>query len=228
MHRRGLVFWHNAALITFGLVAIGIMWTVMSAGFSSSEVMKDVIEDAVVDSSEALQVVGKMTGRGIPDANQVTVTATPLTTTANGIINTGTENISVTYRIIKDGSYTITQENIYAGSLYGKTYNSVGEALEEAKKQGLIRINPLTDTEKPDTTSAFFYWIIDTDGNKYMQSGEIVNMVIVYSDRDRPATGEYMKIEVSEPLGTLLSLERNVPNVSSSILDFGGKVKKDT
>ncbi|MDC8438022.1 MAG: hypothetical protein LV468_03370, partial [Candidatus Nitrosotenuis sp.] len=71
LHRRGLVFWHNAALITFGLVAIGIMWTVMSAGFSSSEVMKDVIEDAVVDSSEALQVVGKMTGRGIPDANQV-------------------------------------------------------------------------------------------------------------------------------------------------------------
>lgn len=225
--RRGLVFWHNAALITFGSVAIGMMWTVMGSGFSSSDVMKDVIEDAVVDSSEALQVVGKMTGRGIPDANQVTVTATPVTTTVNGIINTGTENIKVTYKIVKDGSYTITQENIYVGSLYGKTYNSVGEALDEAKRQGLIQVNPLVDSEKPDTTSAFFYWIIDGDSNKYLQNGEIATLVIVYSERDRPATGEYMKIEVHEPLGTLLSIERNVPNISSSILDFGGKVKKD-
>lgn len=222
---RGITLWHNVALVTFASVAIGMTWTVMNTGFSSSEVMKDTIEKAVISSENSLMVVGKMTGTGLAKLNQVTLTATPVTTSANGVVVTSQDNIEVTYQIVKDGSYTITQEDIYVGALYGKTYNSVSEAVAAAKESGLIRTNPLVDAEKPDQTTAFFYWIIDLDGDANLQKGEVASLVIVYADKDRPATGEHLKLIVEERQGVLLDIERNVPNISASILDFGGKVE---
>ena len=226
-NRAGLLFWHNAALVTFAAVAIGMTWTVMNSGFSSSEVMKDVIEDAVTDSANAFQVVGSMTGTAQVAANEVMVTATPITTTINGIVDLDTSNIKIAYKIIKDASYTVTQENIYAGTLYGTSYNSVGSAIKAAKEQGLISTNPLVDEQKPQETVAFLYWIINLDGDEYLQNGEIMNLVIIYSEKDRPSTGEYLQIQATEKQGILLDIQRTVPNISTSILDFGGKVKND-
>lgn len=219
------MFWHNAALITFAVVAIGMTWTVMNSGFSSSDVMKDVIEDAVVDSSNAFHVVGSMTGTAQVDTDEVLVTATPITTTTNGIIDLDKSNIKIAYKIIKDASYTITQENIYAGALYGTSYNSLGSAIKAAKEQGLISVDPLNDPQKPSETTAFLYWIINLDGDDYLQKGEIMSLVIIYSEKDRPSTGEYLQIQAIDRQGILLDIQRNVPNISTSILDFGGKVK---
>jgi flagellin FlaB len=223
--RRGLAFWHNTALISFAMIAIGITWTVMNSGFSSSELVKDVIEDAVVHSSNGLQVVGKMTGAAKVMDNEVTVTATPVTSTSNGNVNMSIDNIKVSYKIIKDGNYTITYDDIYVGFLNDKTYNSLSEAMIAAKENGLIQVNPLTDGEKPDTTVAFMYWIINQDSDGRVQNNEIVSLVVVYAEKDRPSGGEYLSIQVIEKLGILLQLDRTVPNISSSILDMGGKIK---
>lgn len=221
-----MVFWHNAALITFASIAIGMTWTVMNTGFSSTEVMKDAIEKAIVDSANALQVVGKMTGAAKVELGQVTLTATPVTITTNGMLDVDPENIKLAYSIVKEGNYTITQEDIYSGALYGRTYNSVSSATAAAKEAGLITVNPLVDSEKPTETTAFWYWIIDLDGDEFLQKGEIANLVIVYADRDRPETGEHLEILMEERQGALLDIERDVPHVSTSILDFGGKVKE--
>jgi flagellin FlaB len=223
--RRGLAFWHNTALISFAMIAIGITWTVMNSGFSSSELIKDVIEDAVVHSSNGLQVVGKMTGAAKVMDNEVTVTATPVTSTSNGNVNMSIDNIKVSYKIIKDGNYTITYDDIYVGFLNDKTYNSLSEAMVAAKENGLIQVNPLTDSEKPDTTVAFMYWIINQDSDGHVQNNEIASLVVVYAEKDRPSGGEYLSIQVIEKLGILLQLDRTVPNISSSILDMGGKIK---
>ncbi|MBM2852955.1 MAG: hypothetical protein HW420_1502 [Candidatus Nitrosotenuis sp.] len=112
--------------------------------------------------------------------------------------------------------------------MVGKSYNSINEAMKAAKEKGLIKINPLTDAEKPDTTSAFFYWIINQNSDEYLQNNEIANLVLVYSDNDRPATSEYMKVQIFDKQGVILELERTIPNISSSILDLGGKVKTKT
>jgi flagellin FlaB len=223
--RRGLAFWHNTALISFAMIAIGITWTVMNSGFSSSELVKDVIEDAVVHSSNGLQVVGKMTGAAKVMDNEVTVTATPVTSTSNGNVNMSIDNIKVSYKIIKDGNYTITYDDIYVGFLNDKTYNSLSEAMIAAKENGLIQVNPLTDGEKLDTTVAFMYWIINQDSDGRVQNNEIASLVVVYAEKDRPSGGEYLSIQVIEKLGILLQLDRTVPNISSSILDMGGKIK---
>jgi flagellin FlaB len=135
------------------------------------------------------------------------------------------DNIKVSYKIIKDGNYTITYDDIYVGFLNDKTYNSLSEAMIAAKENGLIQVNPLTDGEKPDTTVAFMYWIINQDSDGRVQNNEIASLVVVYAEKDRPSGGEYLSIQVIEKLGILLQLDRTVPNISSSILDMGGKIK---
>lgn len=200
----------------------------MSAGFSSSEAVKDVLEKSVTKSSVAIKVIGKMVGSAQVVENKVMTTATPLTVTANSFVNLNPDRLHVTYKIIKDSSHVITYDNIYSGALIGESYNSLNDAMKAAKEKGLIKVNPLIDSEKPDTTTAFFYWIINQDSNEFFQSNEIANLVLVYSDNDRPATGEYMKIQVFDREGVILELERTIPNISSSILDLGGKVKAKT
>ncbi len=223
-----MVFWHHAALATFALITIALTGTIMSAGFSSSEAVKDVLEKSVTKSSVAVKVIGKMIGTTQITENRVTTTATPVTVTADSFVNLDPEFLHVTYKIIKDSSHIITYDNIYSGALIGESYNSVNEAMKAAKEKGLIKVNPLTDSEKPDTTSAFFYWVINQDSNKFLQNNEIANLVVVYADKDRPATSEYIKVQVFDREGVILELERTIPNISSSILDLGGKVKVKT
>lgn len=226
--RRGLTFWYNAALITFAAIAIGLTWTVMNSGFSSSEAIKDTIEYAVTKSANSLQVIGKMTGAADVANNEVLVTATPLSTTTNGIVDVSANNIKITYQLVKEGSHTITYDNIYTGTLHEGSYNSLRDALVAAKENGLININPLVDQQKPDTTTAFVYWIVNQDFGENVTNNEIANLAIVYADKDRPSTGEYLRVQALDKTGILLDLERTVPNISSSILDLGGKIKEDS
>jgi flagellin FlaB len=223
-----MAFWHHAALATFALITMSLTWTIMSAGFSSSEAVKDVLEKSVTKSSIALKVIGKMVGTAQVVENKVMTTATPLAVTSETAVNLDPSSLKITYKVVADEDHVITYDNIYAGALVGKSYNSATEAIAAAKEKGLIKVNPLTDAAKPDTTTAFFYWVINQDGDDALQNNEIANLVMIYSDKDRPTTGEYMKIEVYDRQGVILQLERTVPNISSSILDLGGKVKGKT
>lgn len=222
--RRAATFWYNTALITFAGIAIGLTWTVMNSGFSSSEAIKETLEESIKQAVNTLQVVGKMAGTADVANNEVTVTATPVTSNTQGIVNMNKDLVKVTYMLIKDGSHKITYENIYAGFLPGE-YNSLSDALVAAKENGIIAVNPKTDAQKPETTTAFLYWIINQNYNQSIENSEIASLVLVYADKDRPSTGEYMQIQVVGTDGVILNIERVVPNISTEILDLGGKVK---
>jgi flagellin FlaB len=226
--RRALAFWYNTALITFAGIAVGLTWTIMNSGFTTSEVVKETLEESVKQASNNLQVIGKMAGTAEVTNNKVTATATPVTATTQGVVDMSPNKVKVTYTLIKDGSYRITYDNIYAGLIADESYNSMRDALVAAKERGLISVNPQTDQQKPYTTTAFLYWIINQDSDGNVQNNEIASLVIVYADKDRPSTGEYLQIQVVEHDGVVLNVERIVPDISTSILDFGGKVKDST
>jgi flagellin FlaB len=224
MSHRGLTFWYNTALITFAAVALGITWSVMSSGFTSSDVMKEVVEEAVQDSANNLQVIGKVIGSADISDAKIKATSTPLTATTTGLVDLRTQNVKVIYKIVKAGSYEISYDNIYSGMLKGSA-SSLADALAKAKEQGLISINPNSDVEKPDTTSAFVYWVITQNDDVFLESNEIANLVVVYADKDRPTTGEFIKLQVEESEGMLLDMQRTIPTVSASVVDLGGKIK---
>lgn len=224
MKHRGLTFWYNTALVTFAVVAMTITWTVMSSGFASSDKVKEVVEEAVQDSANNLQVIGKVTGAAdIHDAT-IKITSTPLTATTTGLVDLRPQNIKVTYKIVKAGSYEISYDDIYVGMLEGK-FSSLKSALEAAKERGLIKTNPNADAEKPDTTIAFLYFVINQDNNVLLGNDEIANLVVIYADKDRPTTGEFIRLQVEESEGLLLDMQRTIPNISGTVVDFGGKVK---
>lgn len=223
MNHRGLTFWYNTALITFGVVALGITWSVMSSGFTSSDVMKEVVEEAVQDSANNLQVIGKVTASADVSDAKIKATSTPITATTTGLVDLRTQNIKVTYKIVKLGSHEISYDNIYSGMLKGSA-SSLSDALAKAKEQGLISANPNLN-EKPDTTSAFVYWVIDQNNDVFLEYNEIANLVVVYSDKDRPISSEFIKLQVEESEGMLLDIQRTIPTVSGTVVDLGGKIK---
>ncbi len=222
---RGLNFWYNTALITFAGIAIALTWTVMNSGLTTSEVVKATVEKSVKQSANNLQVIGKIAGIAEVTNNKVTATATPVTATTDGVVDMSTEEVMVSYTLIKDGSYKITYDNIYAGYIADESFNSLSQALVAAKERGLISVNPQVDQQKPDTTTAFLYWVINQNFDRAVQNNEIASLVVVYADKDRPSTGEYLQIQVLEHDGVILNIERTVPDISTSILDMGGKVK---
>lgn len=228
MNHRGLAFWYNTALVTFAVIAMSLTWLIMSSGFSSSEVMKQTVEEAVQDSANNLQVIGKITGSVDLHDWKIKITSTPITATTTGLVDIRPEIIKVSYKIVKDGSYEISRDNIYSGALIGESYSSIKDAMTSAKEKGLIKINPYVDSEKPDTTTAFFYWVINQNSDHYLENNEIANLVIIYSDQDRPSTAEFIKIEITESEGSLLNIERNIPNISGAVIDLGGKVKGES
>ncbi|MBM2852956.1 MAG: hypothetical protein HW420_1503 [Candidatus Nitrosotenuis sp.] len=91
-----MAFWHNAALASFALITISLTWTIMNAGFSSSEAVKDTLEKSVTKSTTALKVIGKMVGTAQVMENKITATATPLTITADSAVNLNSESLKVT------------------------------------------------------------------------------------------------------------------------------------
>ena len=224
MNHRGLTFWYHTALVTFAVVALAITWSVMSSGFSSSEKVKEITEEAVQDSANNLQVIGKVTGSADVSDGTIKITNTPLTATTTGFVDMRPENIKIVYKIVKLGSYEISYEDIYSGMLDG-SYSSLNEALASAKEKGLINVNPIADSQMPEQTTAFVYWVMNQNDDVYLENNEIANLVVMYSDKDRPATGEFIQLQITEREGMLLDMQRTIPNVSSGVVDLGGKIK---
>jgi archaeal flagellin FlaB len=182
-----------------------------------------VVEEAVQDSANNLQVIGKVTASADVSDAKIKATSTPVTATTTGFVDMRTQNIKVIYKIVKAGSYEISYDNIYSGMLDGSA-SSLSEALVKAKEQKLISANPNL-SEKPDATSAFVYWVINQNNDVFLENNEIANLVVVYSDKDRPTSGEFIKLQVEESEGMLLDIQRTIPTVSGTVVDLGGKIK---
>ena len=219
--------WYNIALATFFIIAVSITATMIQSGTVTSDLTKDVVEEAMNEARYAFQIVGKVSGTANVTSNEVISTATPITVATGGKIDVSEQMFKLNYKLIKVQSHVITYDDIYVGALTGTSYNSVYDAIEDAKQLGLIDVNPHTDEETPTTTSAFMYWIVNIKDDQFVDQGELAAIAIVYADKDRPASGEYLFLEGLTPTGSILTIERNIPNISTSVIDLGGKVSED-
>jgi flagellin FlaB len=52
----------------------------------------------------------------------------------------------------------------------------------------------------------------------------LASLTIVYAGKDRPSTGESMFIQANVKEGYILKFERVIPNITNSIMNFGGKL----
>ncbi|MDX1533102.1 MAG: hypothetical protein R3230_02730, partial [Nitrosopumilaceae archaeon] len=159
--------------------------------------------------------------------DKVITTASPVSVATGGKVDMSEKMFKLNYKLIKIKSHIITYDDIYEGALTGTSYNSVYDALEDAKLLGLIDVNPYVDEEKPSTTSAFVYWVVNINGDYFIDQGELAVIAIVYAEKDRPSSGEYLLLEGITPAGNILTIERDIPNISNRVIDLGGKVTEE-
>ena len=159
-------------------IMVVLAGTIMMSGFSSSDTTKEVLQEEIKKTVDGLQIVGKITGYADVSNDKIMVTATPVMIAAGGAINVNPNILEINYNLIRTNSHTISYENIHVGSLKDGTFNSVKEAVAEAKKKGLIEVDPYTDNEKPSTTSSFVYWIINQNSNNVIEGGELAVLAI--------------------------------------------------
>jgi len=222
---RGLFTLYSLATVAFFSIAIVLSIIIINAGFMVSDSQKQVVISALEEVDEHLIIVGKISGTSDVNSNKLITTAIPVRTISDGAINVDPQLVDVSFKLEKFHNITITYENIFTGNLNNYTFNSILDAVAEAKKRGLIDVNPHIEQQGPSKTSAFVYWIINNNFDQRIDANELAVVTIVYAEKDRPSTGESLFIQANVKEGYILKLERKIPNISSSIMNFGGKLK---
>jgi len=223
-YHRGLISLFGTGITAFFIIALVMVIIFVNIGFEVNKAQKLVVEESVDEIDERFVVTGKMSAMADVSAYEILATATPVRTVSDGSVNVDSEILTISYELVKIKNQIIKHENIYTGFLIEKSYNSLENATADAKMNGLIDINPYTDEQKPTTTKAFFYWIINQNFDNYVDNDELAVLAIIYADKDRPSTGEQLFIQADVPAGYVLQIDQNVPSISSETLSFGGIV----
>ncbi len=217
---------YNAGLAVFFTIALILVILFVNVGLSVNNTQKEVVDKAVDEIDERLVIAGKISAFADVSSYKILATATPVKTASDGAVNVDPQIMNVSYKLVKVDNYKISYDDIYVGSIRDKTYDSLMEAVEDAKKNGMIDNNPYVDEENPTSTTAFIYWVINQNFDNYIDNDELAVLAIVYADKDRPSTGEQLFIQANVPEGYVLEIDQYVPSISSKTLNFGGIIKE--
>lgn len=223
-HHRGLFSAYNVGMVLFFSIALILVVIYSNIGFQVNITQKKVVEKAVDQVDDHFVVAGKISAAADVSSNELIATATPVKTVSDGPIHVDPKRMTVSYELVQLENYIINYENIYGGCIPDKSYNSLRDAVADAKNRGIINFNPFVDEQKPVTTTAFVYWIVNQNFDNFVDNDELAVFAIVYADRDRPSSGEQLFIQANVPEGYVLRIEQDVPNISGDVLNFGGVV----
>jgi len=227
---RGIIGVESAiVLIAFVIVAAALAFVVLNMGFSTTQKAKTTIVSTLAEAGSSLEIEGKVIassyqpGGGI--TSSINVTSIPIKIAGSG----DSVNLDPALTAIKYLSNTITYDDIYSDTL-----NSVGifSTLESATNQADISNIFLGDSpylggndadtdDWPISTTAFIYWTVQSNTNDILEAGEHANLAIVFAASDRPQELDTIRVEVIPPTGASLTIERQIPNITTEIVDLG-------
>ena len=218
---RGIIGIESAiVMIAFVIVAAALAFVVLNTGFSTTQKAKTTIISSLGEASSALEVSGKITGVSQISASALNVTSIPIKVASGGdSVNLGNSSISIKY-VSNDVEY----DNILSGPIFG-TQKDLTTAFDAATTQGLSAYsasnsNPVTEAG-PNQTSAIIYWTVNANNNTIIDQGEHAVLAIAWSDAERPQALDKMKAEILTAKGSTLTVEREIPNLSTLITDLG-------
>ena len=226
---RGVIGVESAiVMIAFVIVAAALAFVVLNMGFSTSQKAKTTIISGLEESGSSMQLAGKVTAAGCTSTSPCDVTPV-LNATAFPIkITSGGESVDLAAATtaIKYVSNTVEYDDIYAGPLTDGEYRSLSLALTEAVNEGIVESHPITagganDTANTGGTTGFIYWGVRSNTNAILDQGEHASIVVMYKDADRPASLDTIRLEVIPATGASLSVERQVPVITTAVVDLG-------
>ena len=218
---RGVIGVESAiVMIAFVIVAAALAFVVLNMGFSTTQKAKTTIVSSLSEASSALEVAGKVTGIGDTTLSNLRVVSIPIKVAAGG----DSINLQNTTASIKYMSNSKEYDNIYSSALTGNTYANVTLAFAAANSNlaHFSNGNPVTAaTNAPVNTKAIIYWSVRTNTNAILDQGEHANVAIAFQPNDKPSALDKMRVEVVVPTGSPLTVERQVPLISTSVVNLG-------
>ncbi len=73
----------------------------------------------------------------------------------------------------------------------------------------------------PLETVAFIYWTVQANTNDILEGGEHANVAIIFAAGDRPQELDTIRAELIIASGAALTIERQVPNITTEVVDLG-------
>ena len=212
----------EAAVITIVIVivAAALAFVVLNMGFSTTQKAKTTIVSSLSEASSSLQVAGKVIAIGDTTLSNLRVVSIPIKVASGG----DSVNLQNTTASIKYMSNSREYDNIYSAALTSATYANITLAFTAANSQlaHFDNGNPVTSASAaPDNTKAIIYWSVRTNTNAILDQGEHANVAIAYRIEDKPVALDKIRVEVVVPTGAALTVERQVPSITTSVVDLG-------
>jgi flagellin FlaB len=189
-------------------------------GFSTTQKAKTSIIAALEEAGSSLEISGKITGVGDIQNNVLNATTIPIKIVSGG----GNANLDGNFTSIKVITSNIEYDNVYTfGPLFVGVYVNATEAWQQAINEGWLcaTCNPYNGTSSPPRTIAIIYYAANQNDNTILDIGEHAQVAVAWAFDERPTSLEYFAVEVSTPKGAPLTVERNVPNITTTIVDLG-------
>ena len=217
---RGIIGVESAiVLIAFVIVAAALAFVVLNMGFSTTQKAKTTIVSTLAEAGSTLEVEGKVIASSYQASTPSSINATsiPIKIAGGG----DSVNLDPSITAVKYLSNSITYDDIYAGTLNTTTYSSLEAATAGALAATYIDVDPFANLGWPTETAAFVYWTVRANSNAILEGGEHAVIAIVFAPGDRPAELDTFRAEVIVAAGASLTVERQIPNITSEVVDLG-------
>ena len=143
-------------------------------------------------------------------------------------------------------SNTIKYDNIYKGVVFNNSsgsngsFSSVTDAITAANSGGICNYTPeSTDPDNPAPSKAeetcAFLWFSNIIGekNQILDAGEVAVLTIIFKaeetddadnvidSHERPQQGDFIRAEIVPPGASILTVERSVPVLTTTVVNMG-------
>jgi flagellin FlaB len=217
----------SVIIIAIIIVAAALAFVVLNMGFSTTQKAKTTISAGLSEASSSLEVSGKVIASGYVTDAALEVVGVPIKVAPGG----SSVNLDPSTAAVKYLSNSVNYDNIYAGTLTaaadGDDDNGSGEwlslelATDDAADSALyITQDPFNGTSYPASTKAFIYWTVNNNNNDILDQGEHASLAIAYASADRPQALDKIRAEILIPTGAALTVERQVPSVTNSVVSL--------
>jgi len=224
-NHRGVIGIESAiVLIAFVIVAAALAFVVLNMGFSTSQKAKTAIISTLAEAGSSLEIQGKVFAWA---ANgEVEAIGVPIKIASGG----ESVNLAEAFAAVKFTGPGVTYDDIYEGVIQtAPEYNQLTTAADAAVlvflgPGGGIRdcdANPIVAGVLTETC-AFVYFTVNDNNNDILDAGEHAVLAVLFTAGvDAPDALDKMKIELIPSSGAALTVERNVPNLSTDYVDLG-------
>ncbi len=218
---RGIIGIESAiVLIAFVIVAAALAFVVLNMGFATTQKTKTSITSALGEAGSSVQVSGKVIGAS-GGGSPLTAVMIPIKLTTGGE-SVDLSEVFGTISYLGDG---VEFDNVFRANcaLIVAENPDPETAWDAAEASTCIPIgeNPIDAGPIIATTAIVYFPVMRAPFNTILEQGEHAVISMAWAALERPVSLEKIKIELTAATGATLTVERTIPNISSTIADLG-------